>query len=108
MKVAEATATFDQFGFHIKQSIDGDPKTGWAVQGGLNKTQIARFEFESELNIPKESRLEAKMEFLSHDNHVLGRFRFASSIWGITPPNALTMIMKEEEERDPYSHGGTL
>jgi hypothetical protein len=97
LKIKEATATFDQFGFHVKQSIDGDSKTGWAVQGGLNKTQIARFEFETELNIPKGSRLEARMEFSSHDKHVLGRFRFASSIWGITPPNALTMIMKEEE-----------
>ncbi|MDA0343932.1 MAG: DUF1553 domain-containing protein, partial [Verrucomicrobia bacterium] len=97
LKMKEATATFDQFGFHVKQSIDGDSTTGWAVQGGLNKTQIARFDFETELNIPKGSRLEARMQFSSHDKHVLGRFRFASSIWGITPPNALTMIMKEEE-----------
>ena len=108
MKITEATATFDQFGFHVKQSIDGDSTTGWAVQGGLNKTQVARFDFETELNIPKGSSLEARMQFSSHDKHVLGRFRFASSVWGITPPNALTMIMKEEEREDPHSHGGTL
>jgi hypothetical protein len=104
LHINAAKATFNQKGFDVTNSIDKDPQSGWAVNGGYTKNQTATYTLAKTISIPKGSRVEAELNFDSvHVNQIMGCFRLSSSLSRkpstaikqkkVTP--VLAMIMKE-------------
>ncbi len=80
LKFIAAEATFNQKGFHVSQSIDEDPKSGWAVNGGYTKNQTATYTLGKVINVPEGAYVEAELFFdSSHVNQIIGCFRLYSS-----------------------------
>ena len=76
LKIARATADFDQNGWTAKHAIDGDAKTGWAIHPKVNETHYIVFEFEKPVDTSKGGRLVATLKQLPPTHHI-GRFRLS-------------------------------
>ncbi len=65
----------------VNASIDKDPISGWAVDGGgIGKDQAAVFEFGEAIELTDQSRLIIKLTFEHPNNrHAIGRFRLSLS-----------------------------
>lgn len=78
IKVARAEATHEQNkeGLSVTSSLDGDPKTGWAVDfGGIGKDQAAAFAFAEPVDFEGGAQLNVRMEFQVNTGHNIGRLR---------------------------------
>lgn len=82
IKLVAARATHQQndSSLSVAASIDGDPITGWAVDGQIGKDQAAVFEAAEPVTVPAGHRLVVTLA-LNHPNakHTLGRFRVTVS-----------------------------
>ncbi len=76
-KFASASQTFANGKFTATAAIDGDPQTGWGINGGQGKRHVAVFVFEKPLPATKELRLE--LVFERYYAAGLGRFRIATT-----------------------------
>ena len=77
-----AKATFEQGGHTAAAAIDKDPKSGWAVYEGrtVDREHALLLVLEQPLKIDATNKLRVRLRHDSpHDQHNLGRFRFASS-----------------------------
>jgi len=79
-KFAKATQTFANGKFTAAAAIDGDPQTGWGVNGGQGKRHVAVFVFEKPLPAAKELKLE--LVFERYYAAGLGRLRVATTTAG--------------------------
>ena len=61
-------------------AIDGDPQTGWSINGGQGRTHFAVFQFEQPLS--EASAIELKLLFERYYAGAMGRFR----VWATTDP----------------------
>jgi mono/diheme cytochrome c family protein len=77
IKFASATQTFASGNSKATQAIDGDPQTGWSINGGQGKRQVAVFVFAKPLPATKELQIE--MVFERYYAAALGRFRFSTT-----------------------------
>lgn len=103
-----AEATYEQGGvFTIRQALDDDPSTGWAIWEGhpIDRDHAAVFHLPEALEIPAGATLEITLRHESkHPQHTLGHFSL--SITGAATPvlpaksSALvTALMKAPTER---------
>ncbi len=104
LSIVAAEATFNQKDFHVSHSIDKNPKSGWAVNGGYTKNQSATYTLDKIINVPEGAHIEAELFFDSvHVNQIIGCFRLSSSSSQKEPAAKkqqkkapiLAMIMKE-------------
>jgi tetratricopeptide (TPR) repeat protein len=73
-----ATADFSQVSFLVRNGIDGNDKTGWAIQPEVNKDHTAVFELAEELDNHQSSRLTVQLiHRYSTPDRNLGRFRLS-------------------------------
>ncbi len=72
-KFSKGTHTFASGRFTAQAAIDGNPQTGWSVNGAQGKRQVAVFVFDKPLGTAKDLKL--KMVFERHYAAGLGRFR---------------------------------
>lgn len=77
--LASAEASFEQAGWPVAGVLDGDPTTGWAVEGHVrNAAEAATFALARPLLLAENDRLEL---VLRHETgiagHAIGRFRVA-------------------------------
>ena len=82
----QATADFSQDGFDVRGAVDGDPKTGWAIDDGsghLNKDRAATFRVKGSAGFEGGTRLTITLDHSYGGNHTLGRFRLSAR--GPTP-----------------------
>lgn len=81
-KFVAARATHEQNSdsLSVAASIDGDPVSGWAVDGQIGKDQAAVFQLEKPLVIEQPTELTITLTF-NHPNakHSVGRFRLSVS-----------------------------
>ncbi len=80
LKIAEATATYEQKGFLATQAIDDkskDGKNGWAVLGNTGKDNAIYFEMVQP--IEGEKTLTLLLRQVSGDNQTLGKFRLQAT-----------------------------
>ncbi len=78
MRTATETYSKNRFGanpVNAKLATDGDPQTGWAVDGRLGERHVAVFVLEQP--IPAAQSLTLKMTFGRHFASSLGRFRLS-------------------------------
>lgn len=89
MKLTKPRATFEQnkANLAIAGSIDGQPKTGWAVDPQFGKDHAAAFEFEKPIaGFDGGTRLTVKMVFDVNNKHNIGRARLSISDEGSSLP----------------------
>ncbi|MFK8114151.1 MAG: PSD1 and planctomycete cytochrome C domain-containing protein [Rubripirellula sp.] len=79
IKIAKATADYEQKNFPIKHAIDNDKQTAWGVDGHIKKEQrTAEFAFDAPVKIAAGDKLIVRMAFESaHEERVIGRFRLS-------------------------------
>ena len=80
VKIASAQATHEQNkgGLSIASSLDENPGSGWAVDGGgLGKDQAAVFVFAEPLELKPGEKLAIKLSFTVNTQHNIGRPRFS-------------------------------
>jgi hypothetical protein len=100
LPIAVCEASHNQPKFPIAHAIDADSASGWALLGGLNQNQTARFQLKPPIDIPAGAHIEAELAFNSpHPGHVLGSFRLSASAAAPTGGKALAMIMKEQPRK---------
>ncbi|MEM7476975.1 MAG: DUF1553 domain-containing protein, partial [Planctomycetota bacterium] len=82
LSIAKARATFEQGGHKVTNTLDNDPKSGWAVWNGkkVDRDHSAVFELKEAVQVSKQTRLKVKLEFNSvHASHHMGQFRLSAS-----------------------------
>ena len=76
LAAAEATHQQNKESLSVASSLDGNPKSGWAVDGGgIGKDQAAAFTFAEPLDIEGGAKLTVTLEFFVNDAHCIGRPR---------------------------------
>jgi hypothetical protein len=77
--LAGAWADYNQKNFHIEDSIDDDPKTGWAIDGRKEGRVAVFFPAES-VGFEGGTRVRVRLAHDSvHSQHAVGRFRLSTT-----------------------------
>jgi len=77
VKFATAQATFEQPGLAVTNAIDGDKKSGWAVDPQFGKDHAAVFETEGVVGFEGGTVLTVALAFNNNVRHNIGRLRLA-------------------------------
>ena len=77
VKLAGAEADFAQDGFSASETLDGNPKTGWAIhgEGSWNVNRAITYRVERPAGVAAGGRWTFKLAQTYGDHHTLGRFR---------------------------------
>ncbi len=75
LKLVNAKADFSQDEFSVEKAIDGDPRTGWAVDPKQGHDHYATFDFENTAEIPAGTHWMVRLDQKFGSEHVLGRAR---------------------------------
>ena len=80
VKLASVSADYEQKGFEVARSIDGNLGTGWAVDGPTRKeNSTAVYLLEKPLKLIADSQLHVAMRHRYGSAHTIGRFRISVS-----------------------------
>ena len=104
VKIASAAADFEQGGWPVKNALDGNPNTGWAVYNPPNMKidRAAKFLFDKPLAGGEGTTLLIRLEHNSvHKQHNLGRFRLTLTTHEAPP-------LREEEQGLPAAIAAAL
>ena len=110
LKLLNPVSTFDQnAGLSVKLTIDGDPKTGWAVDPQFGKDHAARFEFEKPIGVEGGSTITVTLAFNGNNKHNLGRVRLSVATAKEAVPldaaatigDIIAALKKSAEQRSP-------
>ena len=110
VKLLNPVSTFDQnAGLSVKLTIDGDPKTGWAVDPQFGKDHAARFEFEKPIGFEGGSTITVTLAFNGNSKHNLGRVRLSVAAAKESVPldaaatfgDIIASLKKPAEQRSP-------
>lgn len=77
LKIADASADFDQNGWTSAQAIDGDLQSGWAIMPMVGQTHHIVFELQDAVDVSTGGRLAVTLKQLNPPKHVIGRFRLS-------------------------------
>ena len=104
IRVTAATAIGANTG-SITASIDGDPQTGWSINGGQGRANTAVFRFDTPLAKPVE--LDVELLFERYHAAGLGRFRISVTtdprpvVARETPPEIERLLLTSSAKRTP-------
>jgi hypothetical protein len=104
LKIARASADFDQEGWTSGQAIDGDPVTGWAIFPRINESHHIVFELAKPIDLTTGGRLAVTLKQLNPPKHLIGRFRLSASdaeggAAQILPSEVIEGLKKPEAQR---------
>ncbi len=77
IKLIHPRASFEQKGLPVAAAIDGDAKTGWAVDPEFGKDHAAVFELEPTLDLNGPAELTFTLKFDNNTGHSIGRPRIS-------------------------------
>lgn len=77
VKLKSATADFNQEGWGIARTIDGNSETAWGIHPEEGKPHHAVFEFEKPVGFDEGSVVIVELDQLHGRMHLIGRFRLA-------------------------------
>ena len=98
LKFASASASYEQSGWPVKNTLDGKDATGWAVDGHAKK-EIKQAVFT--LAQPASAPLEFQLEFLALDAHIAGRVKlYATGAASPTVPGEIPVHPEIQKVRD--------
>jgi mono/diheme cytochrome c family protein len=98
LKLTNPRASFQQndSSLSIAASLDGDPKTGWAVDPQFGQQHVAVFDIDpaTQLDSPSGQRLVIELDFAVNTKHALGKLRLATPYWGLKDPLATDPVVR--------------
>ncbi len=77
VKLAKASATFEQKGLPVKAAIDADKKSAWAIDPQFGKNHAAVFTFADPVSLPEGVTLTFTLRFENNAHHSMGRVRLS-------------------------------
>lgn len=79
--IKSAIASYEQKDWPVKNSLDGNEATGWAVDGHTtsDKDPIAVFRFVNAVTVETEDRFIVELQHAAVDHHNIGRFRLTTT-----------------------------
>ena len=95
LKIARATADFDQAGWDISRAIDGKPETAWGIHPEVGKPHVAVFELASPIEAKAGTRLTVSLRQLHGGGHLIGRPRLC--VTGDDPKRAAAIPANVEK-----------
>ncbi|MEO7318632.1 MAG: DUF1549 and DUF1553 domain-containing protein, partial [Chthoniobacteraceae bacterium] len=110
LKIAMASATFEQAGFSAAGAVDGkigDRANGWALMGAAGTDNSIYFQLANPLAGKGEKTLTFALRFDYGDNHTLGKFRLSATdapgpisvAKPAAPPEILTLLKIDPGQR---------
>jgi len=79
IRLQNPSADFNQEGWTIALSIDGNPKTAWGIYPQVGKPHAAVFEFAKPINFDEGTALTFVLEQNHGGGHLIGRLRLAAT-----------------------------
>jgi hypothetical protein len=107
VRLAHASADFDQDGWTSAMAIDGDPATAWGIWPQVGHAHHAVFELAEPLDASSGARLTIVLAQLHGQAHLIGRLRIALTsapppVRATTLPEPIRQILaRVPEERTP-------
>jgi mono/diheme cytochrome c family protein len=77
LKLAKASATFEQKGLPVKAAIDGDKRSAWAVDPEFGKDHAAVFTLAEPVTLAEGATLTFTLRFANNARHAIGRTRLS-------------------------------
>lgn len=77
VKIASASADFNQEGWNISHSLDGNEKTAWGIHPAEGQHHQAYFSFDKPVGYQDGTEFTVELDQLHGGGHLLGRFRIA-------------------------------
>jgi len=77
LKLAKASATFEQKGLPVKAVIDGDKRSAWAVDPQFGKDHAAVFTLAEPVTLVEGATLTFTLRFDNNAKHAIGRVRLS-------------------------------
>ncbi len=77
VKLVRPMATFEQPSYPVKNALDGNRATGWAISGGIGKDQEAVFNFDKPIDAKDGVALAVTLHHEFGTGHVVGKFRLS-------------------------------
>ena len=104
LRSPQATHEQNAAGLSVASSLDADPHTGWAVDGGgIGKDQAAMFGFAEPVDFAGGATVTVTLEFAVNSRHNLGRVRFSLStaaepvLSGAVVPGAVAGVLAKRD-----------
>ena len=79
VEISDATADFNQDGWGIAKSLDGDLKTAWGIFPQVGKPHEAIFTLKDSLSLTEATPLRVVLKQLHGGGHLIGKFRLSTS-----------------------------
>lgn len=79
LKIARATADFNQQNWTVAAAIDGKPDTGWGIYPAVGQSHVAVFELAEPLELKNGARLTLTLKQQSGNAHLIGRFKLSAT-----------------------------
>ncbi len=73
LKIGQAVADWDQEGWTIAHTLDGDPKTAWGIYPKVGVSHYAAFELDEALKLKPDSQIVVVLKQLHGGSHLIGR-----------------------------------
>jgi len=91
LKIRKAVADWDQEGWTIAHSLDGDLKTAWGIYPKVGQSHHAVFELETAVEITPGSHIAVVLKQLHGVGHLIGRVK----LYATDSPNAAAAVVPE-------------
>lgn len=89
IRIARATADFDQQGWTIAHAIDGNEKTAWGIFPRVGESHVAVFELAESITLAEGQSLRVILKQVHGGGHVIGRLRLAVTN---APPSQIAIM----------------
>ena len=95
VKLKNARATFEQQGLPAAAAVDGDAKSGWAVDPQFGKDHAAAFDCEVPVGFADGTIFTVTLQFKNNVEHSIGRVRLALTA-AAAPPAPTAGLIREQ------------
>ena len=104
LKIAKASADFDQEAWTSSQAIDNDLKSGWAIYPKVNQSHFIVFELAETADISAGGKLVVTLNTTFPPEHYMGRFRLSATdagggLVGVLPAEVVEALKNSPESR---------
>jgi len=104
LKFRKATADFDQSGWTISHSLDGNVATAWGIHPKVGQSHYAVFELDEPLQLKPSSQIVVVLKQLHGRGHLIGRARLfvtdsAGASAKVLPDSVLAATKVERDQR---------
>ena len=79
VKIRRASADFDQAGYDVTKTLDGDPKTSWAIHPKIGEPHHAVFELDAKLALEPGAKLVLMLKQFQPGSHLIGRLHLSAT-----------------------------